>query len=102
MYRNKDTLVSRRGQKYELNHQSWTTYENFVDMYQHTYDEMVEVGVAIDCEEGVWVDKDGNCCDENESYGCKVFQKLIRPDMCIVGDEVGGNLCMKGDVLILQ
>ena len=22
---------------------------------------------------------------------------MVHPEMCVVGDEVGGNLCMKGD-----
>ena len=36
-------------------------------------------------------------CSEDEAYGCKVTHKIIYPDMCICGDEVGGNLSMKGD-----
>ena len=35
--------------------------------------------------------------DESKSFGCKIFHRLIRPDMCIVGDEVGGSISMKGD-----
>ncbi len=38
-----------------------------------------------------------NQCNEANAYGCKVTHKLIRPDMYICGDEVGGNLSMKGD-----
>lgn len=97
MKRNKTKLVSKRGQKYKLIGQSWTTYENFVDMYQHTYNELVEAGVAIDLKDGVWMHRSGKICSELDAHGCKVFQELIRPDMCIVGYEVGGNLCMKRD-----
>ena len=35
--------------------------------------------------------------DEADAYGCKVTHKVISPDMCIYGDEVGGNLSMKED-----
>ena len=39
----------------------------------------------------------GDIVAEEMAPGCKTIYKLTRPDMCIVGDEVGGNLCMKGD-----
>ena len=95
--RNKDKLVSKRGQKYELNRQKWTTYANFVDMYKHTYQEMIEAGVAKKLTEPTWMDADGRICRESEAFGCKVTHHLIHPDMCICGDEVGGNLCIKLD-----
>ena len=95
--RNKTKLVSRRGQKYELNRQNWTTYANFVHMYDHTISEMIECGVAIKLDTPVWMDRQGNICEEGAAFGCKVFHQLVRPDMCVCGDEVGGNLSMKGD-----
>ena len=36
-------------------------------------------------------------CMEKDALGCKVTHDILRPDMCIVGDEVGGNISMKGD-----
>ena len=95
--RHRDKLVSRRGQKYELNRQNWTTYSNFANMYCHITHEMLEAGVAEPLPEPVWMDLDGSVCDEQNPFGCKVFHRLIRPDMCIVGDEVGGTISMKGD-----
>ena len=97
MKRNKYRLVSRRGQKYSLDRQNWTTYHNFSDMYEHTYEEMVSSGVAEKLTNPIWLDKEGNECDEDESFGCKVNYKLIHPNQCFVGDEVGGNISMKGD-----
>ena len=96
MKRNKYRLVSKRGQKYSLDRQNWTTYHNFFDMYEHTYDAMVSSGVAEKLSDPIWVDKDGNECDEEQSFGCKVRYKLLHPDQCFVGDEVGGNISMKG------
>ena len=59
---------------------------------------MVETGVAVELDSPVWMDRAGNEVeDEADAYGCKVTHKVIRPDMCICGDEVGGNLSMKGD-----
>ena len=95
--RNKHKLVSKRGQKYELNRQKWTTYANFVDMYSHTYQEIVDAGVAEELLEPVWLDRDGKECPEEKSFGCQVTHQLIHPELCICGDEVGGNLSMKGD-----
>ena len=95
--RNKAKIVSKRGQKYELNRQNWTTYSNFVNMYNHTMSEMVDAGVAKQLNKPVWMDRMGNICNEEEAFGCKIFYELVRPDMCLCGDEVGGNLSMKGD-----
>ena len=95
--RNKNKIVSKRGQKYELNRQNWTTYANFVHMYNSIIDEMVEAGVAERLDEPVWMDRDGKICLEDDAFGCKVHHKIVRPDMCICGDEVGGNISMKGD-----
>lgn len=58
---------------------------------------MVASGVAEKLTEPTWMDKDGNECDEDTSFGCKVNYKLLLPDQCFVGDEVGGNISMKGD-----
>ena len=66
-------------------------------MYQHCYNEMVEAGVAQKLNEPVWLDRYGKDCAKNDAFGCKVFHKLIKPDMCICGDEVGGLISMKGD-----
>ena len=43
------------------------------------------------------MDRYGRICDEKDSFGCKVFHKLVRPDMCICGDKFGGLISMKGD-----
>ena len=96
--RNSHRIVSKRGQKYELDRQNWTTYANFVNMYDQCIDQMVRVGVAKKRDKAVWMDKSGNVVrDESHAFGCKVTHDLIHPDWCLVGDEVGGNISMKGD-----
>ena len=95
--RHSDKIVSKRGQKYELDRQKWTTYANFFDMYQHTIEEMVDAGVAQKLDEPQWMDRSGARCEEKYGLGFKVTHLITRPDMCICGDEVGGNISMKGD-----
>ena len=49
-------------------------------------------------EEPYWQDKDGNRVEfESEAYVCKVTSKITRPDMVLIGNEIGGNLDMTGD-----
>ena len=95
---NRDKIVSKRGQKYKLNWQNWTTYSNFVLMCNHYIQEMIEAQVAVKLDGPVWMDWKGNICNKYDAFGYKVFHRLIRPDMCICGDEVGRNIkSIKGD-----
>ena len=87
MKRNREKIVRRRWQCYQLNWQKWTTCSSFVDMYNH----------YIIKDKAIWTDRAGNEFSEDEAYGCKAIYKIIWPDMCIYGDEVGGSLSMKGD-----
>ena len=97
MRRHKDKIKSKRGAKYSLDRANWSTYTNFNDMYEHNYEEMEMAGVAVRLDEPVWKDRSGNIVEEADALGCKVTHDLIHPEMCIVGDEVGGNLNMDGD-----
>ena len=61
--RHKTSIVSKRGQKYELNRQNWTTYANFVDLYEQCIAQMVRAGVAKKQTTPVWMNRDGKeCC----------------------------------------
>ena len=59
--------------------------------------EMVDANVAIKLDKPVWMDRLGNLFSEEEAFGCKVFYKLMMPDMCLCRDKVGVFLSMKGD-----
>ena len=49
-------------------------------------------------EEPECQDKDGNRVEfESEAYGYKVASKITRPDIVLLGDEIGANLDMTGD-----
>ena len=97
MKRNRSKIRSTRGQKYELDRSSWTTYANFSDMYKHNYTEMEEAKVAELLASPQWMDKEGKIVEESEAYGCKATHRLNHPEYCVVLDEVGGNINMKGD-----
>ena len=66
-------------------------------MYNQCIEQMVQAGVATKRAEPVWMDETGKVCDESQAYGCKVTHDLIYPEWCLVGDEVGGNISIKGD-----
>ena len=67
-------------------------------MYDHISKEMVNAGVAEELTHLFWCDRAGNETMVTKNIvGCKVTHKITRPDMILVGDEVDGNLCIKGD-----
>jgi len=45
-------------------------------MYEHSYDKMIDVGVAVKLESPIWQDCYGNICTEEDSFGCKVKHDL--------------------------
>ena len=95
--RNEHLICTKRGQKYALDRDKWTTYANFCDMYTHVYTEMEDAGVAARLIKPAWQDEDGSPCDESSVFGCKVTHTLTHPELCFVMDEVGGNISQKGD-----
>ena len=80
MKRNRSKIRSTRGQKYELDRSSWTTYANFSDMYKHNYTEMEEAKVAELLASPQWMDKEGKIVEESEAYGCKATHRLNHPE----------------------
>jgi len=100
MRRNKHLIVSRKGQKYELNRSNWTTYKNFAQMYESIEEELIAAGVATLLDELVWISTNGDVVKEKDEYGCKVTIDITKPEMCVVADEVGGNMSQKGDGLV--
>ena len=98
MNRNGHRIVSRRGRKYKLNRDKWTTYGNFESMHVHILDKLVHGNIAVEYPEPVWKKKDRKVVEEEEeAFGCKVTHNIVHPEWCIVGDETGMNLSMKGD-----
>jgi hypothetical protein len=69
-------------------------------MYDLVYEQMVDAGVAqhLPPEEQYWVDEEGNKVDSGDkAAGHKCTIKLIHPDWCIYGDEVGTDTAQDDD-----
>mmetsp|Transcript_15650 Transcript_15650/g.28451 ORF Transcript_15650/g.28451 Transcript_15650/m.28451 type:complete len:158 (+) Transcript_15650:1051-1524(+) len=67
-------------------------------MYNEIYAEMTEAGVAVELEEPIWVDKDGNEVNQqSQAVGRKITHRIIHPDYTLHADEVGGDTSQKGD-----
>ena len=90
-------LVNKKGQKYDLQRSQWTTYRNFSTMFDNIIGNLVDAGLAVPLEDPIWMDKDGNSCEPNEAFGCKVTHRILYPEDVLVADELGGNLSQKGD-----
>ena len=58
---------------------------------------MINSRVAVTLDTPVWRDGQENVCEEDEASRCQIFFMLSRPDICVCGNKVGGNLSMKGD-----
>ena len=52
--RNGHLICSKRGQKYELDRDKWTTYCNFWQMYDHIYTELTDAGLAQKLSTPIW------------------------------------------------
>ena len=58
---------------------------------------MISAGFAAKIEVPVYMDREGSVVSVEKGFGRKYTHKLVRPDMCFVFDETGGNTCMKND-----
>ena len=90
-------IVSKRGQKYEMDRDNWITFHHFANMYDHVIEEMCDAGVARKLDSPLWMNRDGEECQPIEGFDCKVTHRITRLDLCIISDEVGGNSSQKGD-----
>ena len=59
---------------------------------------LVSARLAHYLPQPIWMDQEGNCVDVSKSFWCKVRANLDLPQLCIVMDEVGGDLNMLNDV----
>ena len=80
-----------------MDRDNWSSFSNFVDMYDNIYNEMLFAGVAEGINQPIWVDREGLYCKEEDSYGRMITYRLLHPDNCFVADEVGANTSQKGD-----
>jgi hypothetical protein len=70
-------------------------------MYDLVYEQMVDDGVAeyLPPEEYYWVDEGGDTTaseDQAASHKCTI--RLLHPDWCLYGDEVGTDTAQDDDI----
>ena len=75
-------IKSKKGVKDELNRKRWTTYSNFLQIYELIGEEMVEAGVTHKIDP-VWMDSKGDVVEEENAVGCKVDLDITQPDWII-------------------
>lgn len=56
-----------------------------------------ETNIAHKIVGPAWMDCAGNIVDKGSVYECKITNDIIRPDYCVVVDEVEHNILTKGD-----
>ena len=53
-------IVTKRGERFAYNRSEWTNYRNIKQMYDIVYDEFVDARIAMQLEEPIWTDEEGN------------------------------------------
>ena len=96
----KDRIVSKKGEKFELDRSNWKNDANFKLTHENIGAEMVEASIAVEFDEHVWMDSDGYIFDKKDSMGFIVTHSMNHFDYFIVADELGGNVSQKGDVRV--
>ena len=56
--RNTHHIDNKRGQKYEMDRDKWTTYRNFLNMYDHVIEKICEASVVEKLDSPVWMNRD--------------------------------------------
>jgi hypothetical protein len=98
MLRNENKLKRAKCKVIDNNRRTYCTYENFSNMYDAVYENMVDAGVAIKLDHEVMFDKDGNETDDKtKMHGGPTRYKLIKPERCVYVDETGCNTNCKND-----
>ena len=99
--RNIHHIISKRGQKYKMDRDNWTTYRNFSNMYDHVLEEIYHASVVEKLNYSTWMNSDGEEYQPIEAFGCIVTHRIKHSDVCIVGDEVRGNSSQKVMVILV-
>ena len=98
MRRHKEVIDSNKGKRFEAMRTSWMNYRNFSHMFDDIEKIMIDARVADKFSSPVYMNSKGDIVDNvQESFGCKVTTSLNLPELCIVMDEVGGDLNMLND-----
>ena len=66
-------------------------------MFDNIISNLTDAGLAFPLRDPIWMDRNGNSCEPDEAFGCKVTHRIVYPENILVADELGGNLSQKGD-----
>ena len=95
-------LVDKKEHKFEMDRDSWCTYQNFCKTYEMIEEKLVGANVAVQLESPVWKTGEDEIVGNNEierAFGCKCKIQITHPEMVILADEVGCNTSQRGDDL---
>jgi hypothetical protein len=95
--RHSHRLVTKRGERFALSRSDWSKFSYIKQMYDVIYDEFVDAGVAVPREEKVFMDRDGNICDEAMKFGEACDIDITHPEYILFADETGCNTSQKKD-----
>ena len=70
--RHKHRFQCMRGHNFLLDRDSWSTYQNFNNMYDHIESILIQCGVTKKYDEPVWLDMNEKVVSEKDSFGQKV------------------------------
>jgi hypothetical protein len=104
-------LVIKRGEKFASDRSEWSKYNYISQMYDVIYRNMVNARIAVDIQEPVWMDPDGNAVVNDDNHlnfeidhnqpsralGHPCDTKLIHPEYFLFFDETGCNTNQKKD-----
>ena len=61
---------------------------------------MCEAGVAENLDSPAQMNRDGEECQPSGVFSWKVTHHIKYPDICVIGNKVGGGFIQKGDAHI--
>ena len=73
-------LLVSKGGEFELDTSSWSTYQNFDQMYNYILDELVDAGIVDKLSTPVWVDERGKEVWIEDLCGYKISRDIEYPD----------------------
>jgi hypothetical protein len=96
---NKDLIRRQRGRVVDITRHTWCTFDHFSDMYDNNYARMVECGIAVELDEEVYMDKQGNVVSKNDEnvYGQPSKYRITHPELLIMADECGSSTNQTSD-----
>jgi hypothetical protein len=96
--RHEDKIRRGQGKIRDVKRFAWCTYQNFENMYNCVYEQMVQGKVAIELSSEKYFDINGNIVtDPTHCFGRPTKYQVVRPEQIIFVDECGCNTSQEDD-----